>query len=73
MVGPFLNVTICKVIQRRKLTKLPTPDHAIKAVDDIARDQLILPNDTELPDQITFRRREKSIMVLTDNNIYVNS
>ena len=45
--------------------ELPTPNNVIQQVKERARSELTLKNDDALPDQITFRRRDKSIILHT--------
>ena len=58
----FINLTTWKLMQRRSWSELPTPSNVIKQVEARARKEMKLRPDDVIPDQIQFRRRDKSIV-----------
>ena len=55
-------MTTWKVIQRRSWTELPTPTHIIQRVESKARAELKITVDANHPNQVIFRRVDKSIL-----------
>ena len=58
----FMNLATWKVIQRRSWTELTTPIHIIQRAESKARAELKITVDTDPPNQLIFRRADKSIL-----------